>query len=1263
MTIHTSGVAVEFSSWIEVLRTRARESPAARAFTFLGDGEEDHLSYAGLDERARAIAALLQEHGAAGERVLLLYPPGFEYIAAFFGCLYAGAVAVPAYPPRLNRSLPRLRAILEDARPRLALTTAAIRARVEGWRQQAPWLAGTCWLETGGVDSRDAALWRQPEVAESTLAFLQYTSGSTGTPKGVMLSHGNLLHNSRELRRCFGYTAESRGVIWLPPYHDMGLIGGILQPVHGGFPAVLMAPVSFLQQPLRWLAAISRSRATISGGPDFAYDLCVRRIPPAEREGLDLASWEVAFTGAEPVRAATLERFAEAFAPCGFRRRAFYPCYGLAEATLIVSGGAPGGGAVERSFDGEALERHRAVPAAAGGRRLIGNGRGVLDQRLAIVDAESSAPCPAGRVGEVWVAGPSVAQGYWNRPEETAATFRARLAGDGPYLRTGDLGFLDGGELFITGRLKDLVILRGRNHYPQDIEATVEAAHPALRPAGAAAFSVEVAGEERLVVVAEVERTAKGDLEEVAGAVREAVVQEHEAQVHEVVLIRTATLPKTSSGKVQRGACRSSYLAGELAVVGRSAVADAAAADWLETRLTRAELELLPRGERGAALLAFLRQEAARALRLSPSRLDPRQPLAAYGLDSLGASELKAGLEAALEVGLPLADLVEGASLERLAAEILGRLEDSRPEAAARRIPRRADPGAESRPSDGQRALWFLERLAPGNGANHIAAAARVRSGLDPAALRRALAGLVERHPALRATFAETNGEPVLEVHERLDLEFVERDAAGWSAGELDDQLAEEAYRPFDLARGPLLRVALFAVGQPGCEAVLLLAIHHIVADFWSLGVLARELGLLYAAERAGQPAVLEPLPFDFRDYTAWQQELLAGVERTELWRYWLEQLGGELPQLDLSADRPRPPVQTYRGSALARRLDPWVAAGLRRFSRERGATLYITLLAAFQALLHRTTGQPDLLVGSPTAGRDAAGLDRLVGYFVNPVALRADFSAVATFEELLARTRGTVLGALAHAGMPFPRLAEFLQPVRDPSRPVIFQALFVLQQAQRPEEEALAAFALGVEGAAMDLGGLVVEPWPFVPRRAQFDLSLVAAELGGELGACLQYNSDLFDAATVERLLGHWANLAGGIAAGSREDPERRLSDLPLLTVAERQQLQREWQDSDAPVAAGCLHELFAAQAARTPAAVALVFGDERFTYAELAARAGRLARHLVWLGVGPEVAVGICAERTPEMVVGLLAVMTAGGAYVPLDPNYPAQRLGWIL
>src|SRR6266545_3779307 len=641
MTIVTSGRVGEFSTWIEVLRTRARESPAARAFTFLDDDGcgETHLTYGELDLRARAIAALLQVRGVRGERALLLYPPGLEYVAAFFGCLYAGAVAVPAYPPRLNRSLPRLRSILDDARPRVALTTAAILARVDGWREQAPDLKDVPWIATDGLAGAGADLWVEPDAGPGTLAFLQYTSGSTGTPKGVMLSHGNLLHNSRALRRSFGYTLETRGMVWLPPYHDMGLIGGILQPLHGGFPVILMAPVSFLQNPLRWLAAISRGRVTISGAPDFAYDLCVRRIPEADRAALDLSSWELAFTGAEPVRSATLERFAAAFAPCGFRREAFYPCYGLAEATLIVSGGALGAGTVERCFEAGALEARRVVPQADG-KRLVGNGPGLPDQRLVIVDPATAAPCLPGEVGEIWVAGPSVAAGYWNRPEETLATSGARLAGEGetPFLRTGDLGFVEDGELFVAGRQKDLIILRGRNHYPQDIEATAEASHPAVRPGAVAAFSVEAGGAERLVVVAEVERTSRMDPERIAEAVRQAVAEEHEAQVGEVVLIRTATLPKTSSGKIQRRATRDAWLAGDLVVVGRSAVGEEPGP------------QEPPPGEPAPALLAGLHAAAARALRLPAARLDAQRPLTGYGLDSLGAAELQTWIESSLGV-------------------------------------------------------------------------------------------------------------------------------------------------------------------------------------------------------------------------------------------------------------------------------------------------------------------------------------------------------------------------------------------------------------------------------------------------------------------------------------------------------------------------------------------------------------------------------------------------------------------------------------
>ncbi|HWN44200.1 MAG TPA: fatty acyl-AMP ligase, partial [Thermoanaerobaculia bacterium] len=437
-------------SFIDVVRERAGRLGERCAFTFLGDGDTptERLTYAEVDRKARSIAADLQRRGAQGERVLLLFPPGLDFVTAFLGCLYAGAVAVPAYPPSPGRGTGRLRSLLEDAKPRLALTTPPLLPRVE--RE----VEGAVALE--GLLPED---WRPPAVGPDSLAFLQYTSGSTSTPKGVRVTHGNLIANERAIQHAFGQSEESVVVGWLPLYHDMGLIGNVLQPLWCGATCVLMSPLSFLQRPRRWLEAIGRFRGTTSGGPDFAYSLCVRKIPPAEREGLDLSSWRVAFNGAEPVRAATLDAFAEAFAPCGFHREAFYPCYGLAEATLFVSGGDP-----------------EVAPRVSG--NLVSCGRAWPGERITVVDPETGRELPAGEEGEICVSGPSVADGYWE-----GESF-------GGFLRTGDLGRLDeDGELFVTGRLKDLIVVRGRNIYPHDVERTAEESHPALRPGGGAAFS------------------------------------------------------------------------------------------------------------------------------------------------------------------------------------------------------------------------------------------------------------------------------------------------------------------------------------------------------------------------------------------------------------------------------------------------------------------------------------------------------------------------------------------------------------------------------------------------------------------------------------------------------------------------------------------------------------------------------------------------------------------------------------------------------
>ncbi|HEX8352282.1 MAG TPA: AMP-binding protein, partial [Pyrinomonadaceae bacterium] len=703
-----------FASVVELLRARAEGSPDRVAYTFLSEGGADaRLTFAGLDARARAIGAELQKAGGQGRRALLLFPPGLEFVTAFLGCLYAGAVAVPAYPPHKKRGLHRLSSIAADAEPALVLTTSALSPAIQAWAAQTSRGEEMRLLTTDLVPEGEARNWRDPRVGPEALAFLQYTSGSTGSPKGVMVSHGNIVSNEEMIRRAFDQSESSVIVSWLPLYHDMGLIGGVLQPLYVGASCVLMSPVTFLQRPRRWLEVISEYRATTSGGPNFAYDLCVRKIPAAEREGLDLSSWRVAFNGAEPVRAETLERFARAFGPQGFRARAFYPCYGLAEATLFVTGGEVEAEPHVESVSSAALQEGRAHDSDEGGRKaLVGCGGPRPGERVLVVDPEARRPCAPGRVGEIWVAGASVARGYWNRPEETARVFGARLSaeaespGDGDsYLRTGDLGYLRDGQLFVTGRLKDLIVVRGRNLYPQDIEYTVESRHPSLRPGCGAAFSVTVGDEERVVVVQEVDRRLEGaEADAVVVDIFGAVAQEHELSVHDVVLIRAGSIPKTSSGKIQRHACREGYLAGSLDAVTRrapgppetaeGAAEGAAVAAAGEAVLRREDLIALDAVGRRASVEDFLKGEAARVLRLPRTRLDARQPLVSLGMDSLAAVELKHAVEERLGVSISLSALLDEAGVAEVADEILRELEQA---AAAPRSPlTSAGPQAES---------------------------------------------------------------------------------------------------------------------------------------------------------------------------------------------------------------------------------------------------------------------------------------------------------------------------------------------------------------------------------------------------------------------------------------------------------------------------------------------------------------------------------------------------------------------------------------
>ncbi len=659
---------------VEILRWRAEREPDRPALVFLPDagGPEPRHSYGSLDARARVIAAVLRERLRPGDRAVLLYPPGLEFVEAFFACLYAGIIAVPAYPPRNKGHLPRLRALLTDCGARLALTHSKtvepIRLQTSG---QPEW-AGIELLATDAIPASAAG----PDLAlpsPDALAFLQYTSGSTGSPKGVMVTQRNITYGAHYITGQSDFGSDGVSVCWLPSFHDMGLIDGVLTPLYAGARAVLLSPVAFVQRPACWLQAITRFRGTHGGSPNFGYDLCVQKISPEVKATLDLSSWNCAYNGSEPLRAATLRAFAEAFAPCGLDPRAIYPTYGLAEATLMVTGCRLDRRPVTRWVERAALEQGRFVPAAPGAPpdsvfELVSSGRPILETRLAIADAAAGRRAAPGAIGEVWIAGPTDCAGYWQRPAETAATFRARLEGEpDEWMRTGDLGYLDAaGELFICGRAKDLIIIRGRNYYPQDIEETAGRADPALRPASAAAFSIEEDGEERLVVAQEIERTALKtvDAAKVGAAIARAIAEEHGVSAQAVVLLKPASLPKTSSGKMQRGTARAQFLAGTLETVGAWRLAAAAAPEAPAPA---------PAAAPGAGpIAAWLAGRLAARLRRSPREIDARTSFSAYGLDSAAHIELSGELQAWLGRPVPPMELYDYPDIARLSAHLAG---------------------------------------------------------------------------------------------------------------------------------------------------------------------------------------------------------------------------------------------------------------------------------------------------------------------------------------------------------------------------------------------------------------------------------------------------------------------------------------------------------------------------------------------------------------------------------------------------------------
>ncbi|RZL95919.1 MAG: amino acid adenylation domain-containing protein [Variovorax sp.] len=1207
-------------------------------------------SFGELRREVEQLAAWLVTVSAPGDRVVLAFPAGLDFVRIFWACILTGRIAVPVPPPdrmRLHQAAPRLRSIIADARAAVVLTTgalldAAASALDPGTFTLARWRALPVEAERPGLAPRaiDVA------PAPTSIAYLQYTSGSTSAPRGVRLSHANVIANARAMIFLGRGGSEARALSWLPHFHDYGLVIGIISPIVAGASSYLMSPIAFLRRPMRWLEAIGTYRITHTGAPDSGFAACLQAIegkPITAR----LDSLLSLSCGAEPVRADTMERALAVFGAAGMPAAALMPSYGLAEAVLGVT--IPQGGAVLRvvTVDAAQLRDGRFVERAAEGatgRRFVACGQPLEQTEVCIVDGATRTPCAPGTIGEIWVRSPSVGSGYWMQAEASEDTFDAWLAdGRGPWLRTGDLGVRDDGDLFVTGRAKDLVIVHGENHYPQDLEWTAERAHGDLRIGHSAAFAVDSPAGEALVLVVEVElRVREPDIEPVYLAVRHAIAMEHGLPLHALALVRTGSLPRTSSGKIRRRDCRAAFLDQTLALVAPVRTGGAA--------LLEQELSAIL-GEERAPVVAP-RDDVERAIHdiwvevLGAQDFGVHESFFALGGSSLRMTQVVSRVNARFDIDLPLGELLDHASIAALASEV----RRHRSGVAGGATPRLQAPVAIARDralptSLSQRRMWLIQHFDPASTAYNVPVAMRLRGHFDLALCQQALDLMVQRHEGLRTRFLMGEREPMQWIEPALTVPIEYIDLLPLPASERQREaralLALRVAQPFDLAVAPLHRPTVVRLGER--EHVLFWLLHHGITDNWAGVLLMREALEAYGALVQGRVPKAAPLAIQYADYASWQRLPESVEARRPHMAYWLDQLR-DLPDLALPTDFPRPARASFKGARVFVDMSPRLRAGLREFGGREAATPFVVLLSAFALFMSRMAASEDVPIGIPIANRHRLVAEQLVGTLVNTLVLRADLSGDPSFLQLVHRMRRRALDAYAHQDAPYDELIDALGHDR----------------TLRPEGPVRVLFnVLNAPVGEIDYFGLDVDEFDFERSAAQFDLSMhVDTEFSHRIH--LEYASDLYSHATASRMLENYLSLVERLL----EQPALSLGRVDTVSPAHMNLLRHGWNGAKAPLPAQQLvHRYVGTDDPRVANRVAVVDAEGReLSFDALEAASNRIAHTLRGHGVGRGARVGLCIARGPAMLIAQLGVMKAGAAYVPLDPAYPVDRLRFM-
>ncbi|MFD9466951.1 amino acid adenylation domain-containing protein [Streptomyces sp. NPDC060027] len=1224
-----------------MLQARAEEHPRREAYSFLSNGEEvsDSLTYAELGLKARSIAALLVDRGLTGKRVLLMHPTGLDFVAALFGCFYAGVTAVPVVPEESGYRwrTDRLRRLLSDCDPAALMVASGDNAGRDDDGTGLPPLLYSG--ETAAVNGFEPVA-----VDPGFPAILQYTSGSTSLPRGVMVTHRNVIGNVVMLERMFGQPEGATTVGWLPLHHDLGLFGNVLRSAYSGGRCVLMSPMSFIRRPVRWLQAISRFGAFTSGGPNFSFDLCADKVSEEQARQLDLSCWGTAFNGAEPVRAATIERFSRAFGSSGFSRRSFSPGYGLAEATLLVSGTGHDQEPLVLQVSAAALRKGRVAPAEPGAEAtasLVSCGPPCEGLRTEIVDPETRRPLGTGEIGEIWVNGETVAAGYWNHPGESAYTFAAVLneqtaGGDrAGWLRTGDLGTHVDGELVVTGRLKDLIVVRGANHYPQDIESIGPDRFRALRAGCAAAFPIEEGGTEKIVVVHEYRPDPAVDPAQVVEHIRRKVAAEHGLFIDRVVLTAYGQVPKTSSGKLQRSLCRERLAAGTLKILHDDQVGSVGSDEEAGTQEVTDQLRRLVAG----------------LLNRPVGKDELRTALSSMGLDSLRGIELQELIQGHFGVEVDLSDLLGSWSVADLGRHIHGARQaeaadgpgkapasgspgEASASAGAGEVP--APGGGKDEPAAGESDMFPLTDLQQaylvgrsdeyelGGIGSQIYLEYR-HHGLDTGQLAENWLKVVRRHEMLRAVVT-----PEGKQHVRLspqDCALVVEDLSTRPDAEEQVQATRErmSRQVHDPETGPLFE--LRACRLPGDETVVHISFDLLMADARSLMLALKEWGAFYLG-RGPAEAVSSP---SFRDFVARRARRSATAADQALRSRAIGLPPG--PAIPLATDPSSLGRPVFRRRAT--HLDAPAWRRLQDQAKARGVTPAALVGAAFSEILALYSEGRAFSLTVTSFDRPSTEVGTgVIGEFTDLLLVTVPATG-GVFEERVHGFSRALLASLdkrwANGLALLRERSQLVGATTRPLAPVVFTSLL--------DEDAGGLSWLGKEAYATS-------------RTPQVWLDHQAMLEGDRVKITWDAVDELFPPGLLDDMFGAYLRLLAQLA-------ERESWWLPGRTLAGLAGLEAvETPVPDRPAGGMLLHGLVLEQAERTPDAVAVIAGARRVTYAELVAAARSLAGRLGDAGIGRGDLVAVSVLKSLHQVVTVLGVLLAGAGYLPLDPAAPARR-----